>query len=377
MPKRIPVWLDCDPGHDDAVAILMALQLPDIDLKGISCVFGNASLDNTVTNAARCLVAFGSPEQAQRTPIYAGVAKPLIRLVRHDDEIHGEDGLGGVEGLPARDDPAVVAKLDETRGKSAVLAMADAARSLPDGEQLALVATGAMTNVALFVSMFPDLVRDKVGQVVVMGGAEGRGNRSPTAEFNILIDPHAASILFDAEVPVVMAPLNVTHTALFRPHVNHSLLVPPSALPSLPETTPDATASPSKAHTPLRHTLSTLLTFFAKTYADVFAFDEGPPVHDALCIAYLARPDLFKGKRYRVDVELQGEHTTGTTVVDLWEYKKDELVEWKKDPDSRASWGRFGKNVFVLEELDVPEFWKLFQQTVDAADKVSPLNAQK
>ncbi|GAA5901574.1 hypothetical protein JCM8208_001543 [Rhodotorula glutinis] len=377
-PKRIPVWLDCDPGHDDAVAILMALQLPEIDLRGISAVYGNASLHNTTRNAARCLVAFGSPEQAQRTPIYAGAAKPLIRLVRHDDEIHGEDGLGGVEGLPASDDPAVVAKLDETKGQSAVLAMADAARSLPDGEQLALVATGSMTNVALFVSMFPDLVRDKVAQVVIMGGANGcPGNRSPTAEFNIMIDPHAASILFDAEVPVVMAPLNVTHTALFRHDDHKSLLVPPSALPSLPESTPDATASPAKAHTPLRHTLSTLLTFFAKTYADVFAFNEGPPVHDALCIAYLARPDLFKGKRYRVDVELTGEHTTGTTVVDLWDYKKAELVEWKEDPESRASWGRLGKNVFVLEELDVPEFWKLFMQAVDSADKVSPLNAQK
>ncbi|TNY19575.1 uridine nucleosidase [Rhodotorula diobovata] len=372
--KKIPVWLDCDPGHDDAVAILMALQLPQIDLRGISAVYGNAALHNTSRNAARCLIAFGSPEQAKSIPVYAGAEKPLIKLVRHDDEIHGEDGLGGVEGLPAADDPAVVAKLDETKGKPAVLAIADAARSLPDGERLTLVATGSMTNAALFVSMFPDLVRDKISQVVIMGGAEGRGNRSPVAEFNILLDPHAASILFDAEVPVVMAPLNVTHTALFRTHDHHKLLVPPSALPSLPETTPDATANPAKAHTPLRHTMSTLLTFFASTYSAVFNFQDGPPVHDALCIAYLARPEIFQGKRYRVDVELQGEHTTGTTVVDLWEYKKDELTEFKKDPDSRASWGRLGKNVFVLEELDVPEFWKLFQQAVDSADKVSPLN---
>ncbi|GAA6056776.1 hypothetical protein JCM3770_006128 [Rhodotorula araucariae] len=379
MPPQIktPVWLDCDPGHDDAVAILMALQLPEIDLKGISAVHGNASLHNTWRNAARCLIAFGSPEQAERIPVYAGVEKPLIRLVRHDDEIHGEDGLGGVEGLPAADDPAVLAKLDETKGKSAVLAIADAARALPEGEQLTLVATGSMTNVALFVAMFPDLVKDKIAQVVIMGGAEGRGNRSPTAEFNIMVDPHAAAILFDAEVPVVMAPLNVSHTALFRQQDKHALLVPPSALPSLTETTPDATAVPAKAHTPLRHTLSTLLTFFASTYASVFAFHDGPPVHDALCIAYLARPDMFRGTRYRVDVELQGEHTIGTTVVDLWEYRKDELTDWKNDPESRASWGRHGKNVFLLEELDVPEFWKLFQQAVDAADKVSPLNKKQ
>lgn len=120
-------------------------------------------------------------------------------------EIHGEDGLGGVEGLPDRTDAAIVAKLQETKAQTAVLAIAEAARALPRGEQLALVATGSLTNAALFVSLFPDLVRDKVSQIVIMGGAEGRGNRSPTAEFNILCDPHAASIVFDAEVPVVMA----------------------------------------------------------------------------------------------------------------------------------------------------------------------------
>ncbi|GJN92195.1 hypothetical protein Rhopal_005225-T1 [Rhodotorula paludigena] len=372
--KQTPVWLDCDPGHDDAVAILMALHLPEIDLKGISTVHGNASQQNTTHNAARCLLAFGSQEQVRRIPVVAGADKPLIRVVRHDDEIHGEDGLGGVEGLPDKTDAAVVAKLQETKAQTAVLAIAEAARALPDGEQLALVATGSLTNAALFVSLFPDLVRDKVSQIVIMGGAEGRGNRSPTAEFNILCDPHAASIVFDAEVPVVMAPLNITHTAIFQTHDNAALLTPGSALASLAETTPEARASPAKAHTPLRHTLSTLLNFFAATYASVFSFHDGPPVHDPLCIAYLSHPHLFRGERYRVDVELEGKYTAGTTVVDLWEYRKDELVDYKEDPESRKSWGRLGKNVFVLEQLDVPAFWQLFQQTVDAADKVSILN---
>ncbi|BGO94742.1 Uridine nucleosidase 1 [Rhodotorula toruloides] len=376
MPARIPIWLDCDPGHDDAVAILMALHLPEIDLLGISTVHGNASLFNTSRNAARCLLVFGSPEQAKRIPVYAGAEKPLLRYVRHDSEIHGEDGLGGVEGLPPSDSPSVLSKLDETKGRNAVVALADAARSLPDGQQLTIVATGSFTNVALFVSLYPELVRDKIERVVVMGGAEGRGNRSPTAEFNVLCDPHAASILLDAEVPVVMAPLNITHTAIFRKDDNAALLVPPSAIPDLASSTPDATAHPSRAYTPLRHTLHTLLNFFASTYKSVFSFDDGPPVHDALCIAYLARPEIFKAKRYRVDVETEGTHTQGTTVVDLYDYKKDELVEYKKDPESRASWGRFGKNVLVLEELDVPEFWRMFQQCVDEADKVSPLNSK-
>lgn len=207
-PSPFPCDVDTlvDSGHDDAVAILMALHLPEIDLLGISTVHGNASLYNTTRNAARCLLAFGSPEQAKRIPVYAGAEKPLLRYVRHDSglsrlsrrlrsrspaslpaEIHGEDGLGGVEGLPAADSSAVLAKLDETRGKNAVVALADIARSLPDGEQLTVVATGSFTNIALFVSLYPELVRDKIEKIVVMGGAEGRGNRSPTGELAFLL----------------------------------------------------------------------------------------------------------------------------------------------------------------------------------------------
>ncbi|GAA6007257.1 hypothetical protein JCM11491_003064 [Sporobolomyces phaffii] len=371
------VWLDCDPGHDDAIALLLALHLPEIDLVGVSVVHGNASLENTALNAARCLLSYGSSDQADRIKVFEGVSKPLIRPVRHDPEIHGDDGLGGVEGLLPADDASVRAKVEESKGKKAVLAIAEAARALPEGTQLSIVATGALTNIALFVSLFPELVRDKVSQIVLMGGAEGRGNRSPTAEFNILIDPEAASIVFDAEVKVVIAPLNVTHQALFRPHDNTTLLYPPSSsLASLPETTPDAISNPRKAHTPLRHSLSTLLNFFAQTYKNVFNFNEGPPVHDPLCVAYIARPDLFKGTRYRVDVELEGKWTAGTTSVDLWDYRSSELTAWKADPESRESWGSLGKNVFVLEELDVPAFWKVFQECVDAADKVSVLNAE-
>ncbi|GAA5844495.1 hypothetical protein JCM3766R1_007142 [Sporobolomyces carnicolor] len=348
------VWLDCDPGHDDAVAILLALHLPEIDLVGLSVVHGNASIENTALNAARCLLSYGSPEQAKRIGVYLGTTKPLIRPVKHDPEIHGDDGLGGVEGLLSADDPRVRAKIDETRDSKAVEALADAAKALPDGQQLSVVATGALTNIALFVSLYPELVRDKVSQIVLMGGAEGRGNRSPTAEFNILIDPEAAAIVFDAEVKVVIAPLNVTHQALFRPEDNERLL---------------------NVRTPLRHSLSTLLNFFAATYKAVFGFDDGPPVHDPLCIAYVARPGLFEGKRYRVDVELEGKWTAGTTSVDLYEYRTPDLASWKQDPESRESWGALGKNVFVLEQLDVPAFWALFQECVDKSDKVSLLNA--
>jgi len=137
-----------------------------------------------------------------------------------------------------------------------------------------------------------------------------------------------------------------------------------------------------------------LLNFFAQTYATVFDFNEGPPVHDPLCIAYIAKPELFKGKRYRVDVELEGKWTAGTTSVDLYDYRENELTAWKADPESREGWGVLGKNVFVLEQLDVgasllllessqkltlanfqvPAFWQMFQECVDKCDKASILN---
>lgn len=182
-----------------------------------------------------------------------------------------------------------------------------------------------------------------------------------------------------------MVPLNLTHTNLFSPAHHASLLSnPPLAIPSVHS---------SGARTPLRHTLSTLLSFFASTYASVFGFTDGPPVHDPLCVAWLSHPELFKGKRYRVDVELVGKETAGTTVVDLWEVGRarllmsllpccdsllslSSLLQYKKaEVDQNPSnWGRTGKNVLILEAVDVDAFWGVFQECVGRADLVSPLN---
>lgn len=130
----------------------------------------------------------------------------------------------------------------------------------------------------------------------------------------------------------------MTHTALFTPQEDALLKRSP----------PDSTS----ALTPLRHTLSTLLNFFARAYAEVFGFDAGPPVHDALCMAFVAHPEMFKGTRHRVDVELAGQYTAGTTSVDLWGYRNAGLTAMH-NPSSRASWGREGKNVWVCEQVDV------------------------
>ncbi|BGP40298.1 Uridine nucleosidase 1 [Rhodotorula kratochvilovae] len=365
--KRTKVWLDCDPGRDDLVAILLALHSPGIDLLGLSSVHGNAPIEHMTYNAVRILCSFGTPEQVARIPVHKGAARPLLVRPKEGVSVHGVDGLGGVEGLLDMSDPTVAAKQAEALKGNAVLGIADACRALPDGQKLTLIATGSYTNVALFVSTFPDLLVEKVDRIVMMGGAEGRGNKSPVAEANVLCDPHAAAIVFDCPLPVVLCPLNLTHTALFTSAI-HRLLVQPSSalLPPSPPLTPGAALPP--AQTPLRHTLSTNLAFFAAAYKAKYGM-EGPPLHDALTVAFVSHPELFKGKRYRVDVELSGTHSLGATVVDLWDYKKDVL-----DP-SESNWGRDGKNVFVLEEVDVGAFWRdVFLETVARADEVVPIN---
>lgn len=219
------------------------MHTPGIELVGISTVHGNGSLEHTTcelaevgvevvttrltlhitaVNAARLVCSFASPDRASATPIYSGAVRPLLRPVKHDTgtfiagvsrsmtptntsalaEIHGDDGLGGVEGLLDGTDAAVAQKVLTSTQKNVVEAMAEAARAMPGGDgdegRLAIVATGTLTNVALFCATYPDLVKDKVSQIVLMGGAEGRGNRSPTGEFNIICDPEVRPLFWSS-----------------------------------------------------------------------------------------------------------------------------------------------------------------------------------
>ncbi|GAA5920557.1 hypothetical protein JCM1841_005727 [Sporobolomyces salmonicolor] len=364
---RTKVWLDCDPGRDDLVAMLLALHLPQIELLGLSSVHGNAGIEHMTYNCVRILCSFSTPEQVKKIPVHRGAAMPLVQRLKEESSVHGADGLGGVMGLLDMSNPVVAAKLAEALNGNAVTGIADACRALPAGEQLELVATGSLTNIALFIRVFPELLLAKVSRIVLMGGAEGRGNKSPVAESNILCDAHAASIVFDCPIPVIICPLNLTHTALFTSDIHRMLLQPPSTLLPTPPTTP--TAELPTALTPLRQMLSTNLSFFAQAYKEKYNMP-GPPLHDALTVAYISNPELFKGTRYRVDVELTGTHSLGATVVDLWNYRHSQLDE---DP---SNWGPDGKNVFVLEEVDVYKFWMdVFLKAVENADRVAPVNA--
>ncbi|GAA5832426.1 hypothetical protein JCM3766R1_003069 [Sporobolomyces carnicolor] len=366
--QRRKVWLDCDPGRDDLVAILFALHLPQIELIGLSSVHGNADIEHMTYNCVRVLCSFGTQEQIERVPVHQGAAMPLVQDPKPKSSVHGVDGLGGVEGLFDLSNPVVAGKMEQALKGNAVLGIAQALQALAPGEKIDLVGTGSLTNLALFAKVFPQLLLDKVERIILMGGAEGRGNKSPVAESNILCDAHAAAIVFDLNLPVVICPLNLTHTALFTPDIHHALLRGPADLPPTPPMTPTRDALPIRAATTLRHTLSTNLSFFADAYKRKYGMP-GPPLHDALTIAYISNPELFTATRYRVDVELSGTHSFGSTVVDLWDYKSGQL---DADPEN---WGRTGKNVLVLDSVRVDEFWRnVFLATVDRADLVVPIN---
>jgi len=236
----------------------------------------------------------------------------------------------------------------DTLARTAVQGMKDACEAVlrtHPNRKLRIVTTGTTTNLALFILGNRELAEKTVEEIVVMGGAiGGKGNRGAAAEFNILCDPEAAQIVFDSPIRGVMIPLDVTHTAIFTP-TQHILLLD----------TP----------TPLRRSISSILTHFASTYLSVFDFIDGPPCHDATTMAYLANPGIFKGARYRVDVERQGEFTTGMTVVDWW---------GERGKDQGEGWGSAGKNVWVATEMDVAEFWKMFHDCVRRADQVAAVN---
>eukprot|EP00128_Syssomonas_multiformis_P009548 Colp12_sorted_trinity150504_noHs@34163 len=197
-----------------------------------------------------------------------------------------------------------------------------------------LIATGALTNVALALTLYPECLH-KIRSIVLMGGAMTTGNRSPVAEFNIMCDPEAASIVFESGVTVVMVPLEVTHTALVTPQVLERIRnIGSGAFPTL---------------------VIDLLLFFKETYERVFGFKSGPPLHDPLAVAYVIAPHLFETKFLRVDVECGSSLCFGQTVCDVW-------------GDSKLP-----RNVHVTTRVDVPAFWDLMIAALTKAEAASPM----
>lgn len=304
--ERIPVWLDCDTGHDDAFAILLAAHHPEVKLLGISTVYGNAPVAKTTYNSRAILKAIGRED----IPIYAGAAKPYCRDVFHAPDIHGESGLDGTTCLPT---PTI----DVRTEKTAIEAMYKALMSTPKGTAW-VVPTGAFTNVALAFATHPDLV-DHVGGVSAMGGAVGGGftdapmgavrgdgerfgNTTPYAEFNIYIDPESAKSIFSNKVlaaKTTLITLDLTHLFLATKEVQEKLLY--GFVSGKSDSEPSL----------VRKLFIEILTFFAKTYSDIFGITTGPPVHDPLAVVAAFAPALFsdgEGERYHIDVVTDGSH---------------------------------------------------------------------
>ncbi|MET0725488.1 MAG: nucleoside hydrolase [Leifsonia sp.] len=310
MTARIPVILDCDPGHDDVFAIWLAAGSPHLELRAVTAVAGNGTLVHTERNARIALSVAGVTD----VPVAAGANAPLARPLSTAEWIHGENGLGGPE-LP---EPTV--PLDP---RSAVELMADviAASDRP----VAIVATGPITNVAMLLRERPDAASG-IREIVWMGGSAGRGNVTPAAEFNAWVDPEALSIVVDSGIRFTMVGLDVTHTALVTAEVMRRIAA-----------VGNATARFG----------SDLLEFFCSTNAAVFGMPDGP-LHDPVAVAVLADPDSVGTVFTRLDVELAGTETTGATLVDL-----DGMLG--REP-----------NAHVALTLDVPRFWASVEAAIAA-----------
>ena len=273
-----PIVLDCDPGHDDALAIALALARPELDVLAVTTVAGNAPLDRTTRNALRVLTLVGRTD----VPVAAGADRPLIREPWVPVEFHGDSGLDGAD-LP---EPAV--------GAMSVTALELTAAVLRQaGSPVTIVATGPLTNVALLLRAAPSF-RQRIAAISLMGGSLGEGNTTAAAEFNIWADPEAAAIVFESGIPIRMAGLDVTHQALVLPADVARL---------------DALG------TRTGRVFADLMRFFAIHHRDRYGW-EGPPIHDAVAVAWLVDPSLVISTPLRVDIETAGLQTRGRTVAD-------------------------------------------------------------
>ncbi len=301
-----PCLLDCDPGHDDAIALLLAAAHPALDLRAVTTVAGNGEIDRVTHNARAVCTLAG----IRSVPIAQGAAGPPGVELEVAADIHGESALDGAV-LP---DPDVA--LDPRSGAQLI---ADTVAAAP--EPLTLFATGPLTNVA---EALGEVDHAAIGQIVWMGGSTERGNRTPYAEFNAWADPVAAAAVLASEVPFTLVGLNLTHQALATGAVIERL---------------------GALSTPLSDAIVGWLTFFASTYRTRFGFP-APPVHDPCAVALVAAPGVVATVDAFVAVETEGRWTRGATVVDLD--------------------GRLGRapNARVATTLDVPRFWDLVVDAV-------------
>jgi len=268
-----PVLLDCDPGHDDAIAMLLALGSDELELRGVTTVAGNQTLEKTTANAIRVLELAGRGEIL----VAAGAGRPFVREPRVAAEVHGETGLDGPDLPPPQGEPSRQHAVDFLAERI---------------EGATLVATGPLTNVALLLARHPEEVPERI---VLMGGAIAEGNVTPAAEFNIWADPEAAHRVFTSGLDVTMVGLDVTHKALVT----------------------SAHAEQLGQSGRIGTVVAELLEFYGGFHRSVYGWD-GSPIHDAVAVAHVIDPTLLELEHVNVRVDCESELCRGRTVADIW-----------------------------------------------------------
>lgn len=305
--QKEKIILDCDPGHDDAVAIMLAAINPKIELLGITVVAGNQKLEKTVNNTLKVCNHLNLD-----VPVYSGMSRPMIREQLIADDIHGETGLDGPKfeelKIKAEDKHAVNFIIDTLMNSD---------------EKVTLVPTGPLTNIGMAIRFEPRII-EKINRIVLMGGSYQLGNMTPAAEFNILADPDAAHIVFSSGVKIVMMGLDLTRQA--------------SATKEVVEKIKSLNNKASKLFVDL-------MEFFAASQKNVYGWS-APPVHDPTTIAYIIDPECIEVKPMFCEIELWSERSYGRTLCDYFGILK-------KEP-----------NVDVAVKLDFDRFWNLIYENL-------------
>jgi inosine-uridine nucleoside N-ribohydrolase len=272
------VILDCDPGHDDAIALLLLLASPEVELLGVTTTYGNQTLEKTTANALRVLELVGRGD----VPVAAGADRPVFRELVVAAHVHGESGLDG---------PMLPAPTWSPVAPDALAFMAERIRL--SREPVTLVPTGPLTNVARYLE---EHGAEGIGRIVAMGGSIAEGNMTPAAEFNVWCDPESAQRVFRSGLDVTMIGLDVTHKAILGP----------------------VTAERMRSAGVVGAFVAELNEFFSRYHRRTYGWD-GAPIHDAVAAAHVIRPGLVETRYRNVEVELESELCRGRTVVDLWE----------------------------------------------------------
>jgi pyrimidine-specific ribonucleoside hydrolase len=275
---RLPVILDCDPGHDDAIAMMLACASPELEILGVTSAAGNQTIEKTTLNARKLMTFLNL-----QVPIASGAPGPLFRKLIVAPEVHGSTGLDGPE-LP---EPAV--ELESCSAADLIAKLVRASEAA-----VTLVPTSALTNIALFLTAYPEL-KDNIARISLMGGGVNGGNWTPAAEFNILVDPEAADIVFRSGIPLTMAGLDVTHKAIVTREDTEQFRLLGNRAGVL---------------------TAELLDFFVTFHEENFPQFGGSPIHDACAVAVLVKPELFSIRPMHIAIDTDGELTTGATVGD-------------------------------------------------------------